>query len=149
MTINITDNTAGDAYAHDKRAIHELMTNWAAAVKIKDVAALTSMITDDAVFLPPGFPPIRGKQAVERMYRGFFPQFQAIEQTVVLEELEIMGDWAFAWGSEQSILVTQPTGSTIHTEGKGLSILKRQADGSWKISRGINNSLPQPSARAQ
>lgn len=134
--------TANFTVEGDRQAIEQLMTDWAAAVKTKDVARLASMVTDDAVFLPPGFPPIRGKQAVENMYKSFFPQFSTIEQTVVVEELEVAGDWAFAWGSERSVLIMQSGGSTIQMEGKGLSILRRQPNGSWKISRGINNSRP-------
>jgi ketosteroid isomerase-like protein len=65
-----------------------------AAVRAKDVARLISMVTEDAIFLPPGFPPIRGRQAVEAMYNSFFPQFSAVEQTVSIEEVEVAGDWA-------------------------------------------------------
>jgi ketosteroid isomerase-like protein len=58
-----------------------------------------------------------------------------------VEELEVAGDWAFAWGSETVTLVAQTGGSPIHMQGKGMSILKRQPDGSWKIARGINNTV--------
>jgi uncharacterized protein (TIGR02246 family) len=51
----------------DQQAIRKLAEDWAAAVRNKDVARPTNMITEDAVFLPPGLPPIRGKQAVEAM----------------------------------------------------------------------------------
>jgi ketosteroid isomerase-like protein len=74
------------------------------------------------------------------MYRSFFPQFSSIEQEAVSEEIEMMGDWAFAWGRESIVLVPQGDGTPIRMDGKGLSILKRQADGSWKCARAINNS---------
>ena len=142
----MTDNYSLDGEARplpdDRQAIQRLMAEWTAAVRAKDVSTLTTMVTEDAVFLPPGFPPIRGKQAVERMYTGFFPQFSSVEQTAVVEELEVAGDWAFAWGSETLTLVPQTGGSPIHMQGKGMSILKRQPDGSWKIARGITNAAP-------
>lgn len=141
------NNSIGGEARHfldDRQAIQQLMADWNAAVKAKEVGALTAMVTEDAVFLPPGFPPIRGKQAVERMYTGFFPQFSSVEQTAIVEELEVAGDWAFAWGSETLTLVPQTGGSPIHMQGKGMTILKRQADGSWKIARGINNSGLRP-----
>jgi len=40
-------------------------------------------------------------------------------------------------------------GTDVHMKGKGLSILKRQSDGSWKFWRGINNMTPQPLTKSQ
>jgi uncharacterized protein (TIGR02246 family) len=125
---------------NDTGAIERFTAEWNAAMKAKDVTRLVSMVTEDVVFLPPGFPPIRGRQAVEAMYRSFFPQFSRIEQEAVSEEVEVMGDWAFAWGTESTVLIPQGEGAPIRMDGKGLSILKRQADGSWKCARAINNS---------
>ena len=84
--------------------------------------------------------------AVKTMYESFFPQFGAVEQTVSLEEVQVAGDWAFAWGTEQFTLVPRAGGAPIEMQGKGMSILSRQPDGSWKFARGINNSLPKPAA---
>jgi uncharacterized protein (TIGR02246 family) len=126
----------------DRQAIQKLSEDWVAAVRSKDITRLTDMVTDDVIFLPPGFAPIRGKQAVEAMYNQFFPQFSGVEQTASVEEVEVSGDWAFAWGMESCVLVPHGGGSPIHLQGKGLSVLRRQSDGSWKFARGINNSLP-------
>jgi uncharacterized protein (TIGR02246 family) len=130
----------------DEQAICKLSEDWLAAVRAKDIPRLSGMVTDDAVFLPPGFPPIRGKQAVETMYRSFFPRFSSVEQSVSMEEVQLAGDWAFAWGTEKFTLVPQAGGAPIEIEGKGMTILKRQPDGSWKFARGINNTLPKPAA---
>jgi uncharacterized protein (TIGR02246 family) len=141
MTAIYSESTSGSLSPQDdRRAIQDLLASWIAAVKAKDVGTLTDMVTDDAVFLPPGFPTVRGKQAVEAMYKRFFPQFSNVEQTSVVEELEVAGDWAFVWGSESLVLVPQTGGARIEMQGKGMSILKRQPDGSWKIARGINNT---------
>lgn len=133
----------------DEQAIRKLTADWLRALGAKDVAFLSAMVTDDAVFLPPGFPPIRGKVGVEAMYRRFFPQFSSVEQTVSLEELQVAGDWAFAWGTEKFTLVPEAGGATIEIEGKGMTILRRQPDGSWKFARGINNAVPKPAAPAR
>jgi ketosteroid isomerase-like protein len=83
------------------------------------------------------------------MYRSFFPQFASVEQTVTIEELQVVGDWAFAWGSEELTLLPQAGAARIELQGKGMSILKRPPDGSWKFARGINNTLPKPAAPAR
>ena len=127
----------------DKQAIRKLSAQWLAAMREKDIAQLTSMVTEDAVFLPPGFPPIRGRSEVEAMYNSFFPQFRSIEQTVDIEEVQVAGDWAFAWGTEKFVLVPLAAGAPpIEMEGKAMSILRRQADGSWKFARGVTNTAP-------
>ena len=77
------------------------------------------------MFLPPEFPPIRGRQAVEAMYRSFFPTISSIEQEAVSEEVEVMGTGPSpgAW----NIVPASPGDSTpIRMDGKGLSILKRR-----------------------
>lgn len=126
----------------DREAISKLTEDWLAAVRAKDVDRLKEMVTDDVVFLPAGVPPIRGKQAVEAMYNSFLPQFSNVEQSVSTEEVQVAGDWAFAWGSETLILSPQGGGPAIQMSGKGMSILRRQPDGSWKFARGINNAAP-------
>lgn len=126
----------------EKQAIRALTEKWLAAVHAKDTAQLLTMVTDDAVFIPLGRPPIRGKKEIEAMYQLFFSQFSDVAQTVDVDEVEIAGDWAFTWGSEKMVLFPKSGGPAMQLEGKGMSILRRQPDGSWKFARGINNDVP-------
>jgi hypothetical protein len=41
---------------NDKQAIQQVGADWIAAMNAKDIAKLMTMITEDIVFLPPGFP---------------------------------------------------------------------------------------------
>jgi uncharacterized protein (TIGR02246 family) len=125
-----------------ERAICELADGWTAAIKEQDCGRLASMVTEDVVFLPSGFPPIRGRAAVEAMYRNFFPQFSSVLQTVSLEEVGVSGDWAFVWGTETTVLTPKGGGPAIEMAGKGMSILRRQSDGTWQFARAINNAAP-------
>ena len=142
MTKPASAHTAPEG--NDKQAIQQVSADWIAAMNAKDIAKLMTMITEDIVFLPPGLPPIRGKHAVEEMYKAFFPQFSSVQQTAVLEEVEVADDWAFAWGTESTVLVLQAGGASIQMEGRGLSIFKRQPDGSWRFARSLSNSAPRP-----
>lgn len=127
-------------------AIQKVMDDWSAALSAQDTARLLGLLTSDAVFLPSGYPPIRGLQAIEAMYSQFFPQFASVEQAAATGEIEVCGEWAFAWGSETMTLVPQSGGAPIRMQGKGLSLFRRQQDGSWKIARAISNSQPAPAA---
>lgn len=55
---------------------------------------------------------------------------------------DVGGDWAFAWETDSFFLVPQAGGAPIQMHGKGMSILKRQPDGSRRFARGINNTPP-------
>ena len=140
-------NQSTDADLTDRRAIERLNADWIAAVNARDVGKLTDMVTDDVVFLPPGFSPIRGRRAVEAMYQSFFPQFSTVEQTVTIEELVILDGWAIMWGAESLTLVPARGGLPVNLQGSGMTVLKRQNDGSWKFARGINNSVPSTTGR--
>ena len=129
--------------AADRQAIRQLTEDWLAAVRAKDIDRLTAMVAEDAVFLPAALPPVRGKQAVAALYRQFFPQFRRVEQTVSIEEIEIAGDWAFSWGFETFVVQPHDGGPEIRRQGKAISILRRQPDGSWLFARGINNTAPE------
>jgi uncharacterized protein (TIGR02246 family) len=123
-------------------AVHQLTRAWIEAVKTKDIDRLLSLVTDDVVFLPPSGPPIKGKQAVGDLYRSLFAQFD-VDQVANNEEIEVAGEWAFSWGFETLTLSPLGGGSPIRMRGKGLTVLRQQAEGSWKFARGINNSAPE------
>jgi uncharacterized protein (TIGR02246 family) len=137
-------DTSADRAASDDEAesIRELTARWTAAVQARDIDRLLGLVTDDVVFLPSSGPPIRGKEAVGDLYRSLFSQFD-VEQSASIEEVEVGGDWAFSWGAETLTLSPRGGGRPIRLRGKGLAILRRQPDGSWKYARGINNPSPE------
>lgn len=75
----------------DEEAIRSLFAAWKLASQGKDVDGLSKLITDDAIFLAPGQPPIRGRAAFEALYRQVLGAF-SFEQEWVFEEIAIFGD---------------------------------------------------------
>jgi uncharacterized protein (TIGR02246 family) len=122
----------------DRDKIRSLSQEWLDAMQAKDIDRLLSMIVDDAVFLPPGSPPVRGRAEVSNMFRTFFSRCNP-EQSVVIEEIQVCGDSAFSWGAETTKATPVAGGPPLTMRGHSLSILRRQPDGSWKFARGINN----------
>jgi len=57
-----TNNEATTGGRDDEQAIRRLTEDWLAAVKTKDTTRLEQMVTEDAVFLPPGHPPFEGNR---------------------------------------------------------------------------------------
>jgi uncharacterized protein (TIGR02246 family) len=128
----------------DRNAILGLLNRWRLATRAKDINAILQLVTDDVVFLPSSVPPIKGKKEVEKLYRAFFPRYREIKHEAIIEEVQIAGEWAFLWGTDELRLTPESGDKDIHMKGKGLSVLKRQSDGSWRFWRGINDMIPQP-----
>jgi uncharacterized protein (TIGR02246 family) len=131
----------------DEQAIRKLVADWKVAIKNKDVPRLLTFITDDAVFLTSNTPPLKGKKAVESLYRDIFARFN-VEQETTTEEIEVDGDRAFTWGTDALTLIPVAGGNPIKLKGYGMTILQRRPDGSWRIMRGINNMTPETSPPA-
>ena len=128
----------------DKRTIVALVDRWRVATKAKDLDVILALLADDAVFLPSTLPPLRGRDEVAKMYRDFFPRYREIQQEGSIEEVRVAGDWAFFWGTDELHLTPESGENKIHMRGKGLGILKREPDGSWRFWRGINNMTHRP-----
>ena len=129
----------------DDQAIRQLSRDFLAAEKAQDIPCLLALLTDDVAFLLPQFPTLRGKPAVESLYRTFFAQWES-EHTANIEEIRVFGNCAYAWGEESLKLKSRSSGHVLEMRGKGLSVLERQPDGSWLFARGINNLRPVPAA---
>jgi uncharacterized protein (TIGR02246 family) len=119
-----------------------LVDQWTAGVKAKDSTALASLVTEDCIFLAPNAPPMRGRLTVEQLYRSLFTRYDLV-QMIRFEETQLMGDWAFAWGVDDITMKPIDGADSVHFVGHGMSILRREPDGTWRFARGINNATRQ------
>ena len=123
----------------DREAIRQLGQDWVEAVHRGDVDRLLDLVTDDVVFMPHDAPSIVGRAAVEQAYRAVFAAFE-VEQTFAPEEIQVGGDWAFVRGTDAIEMKPRAGGDPIAVRGRGISILRRAEDGSWRFARGITNT---------
>jgi ketosteroid isomerase-like protein len=54
--------------------------------------------------------------------------------TIKSEETQVADDWGFDRGTYTYLITPKKEGESGFVDGKYLTIYKRQADGSWKIS---------------
>ena len=102
-----------------------------------DAAAIAALYTDNPKLLPPGFPMMTGKEAVQSFWQGAMDMGikEAILQTI---EVESQGDLASEVG--RFTLTMQPSGSESTTmTGKYVVVWKNQ-DGAWKLHIDIWNT---------
>lgn len=99
-----------------------------------DAAGCAAFFTEDVMLLPPDQPMIRGRKAFEKTYQSRIEDNSGGTHTNELVDFGVDGDLAYQIGT-YAIADSDPP-----EKGKFVNILKRQSDGSWKVSVSIFNS---------
>jgi uncharacterized protein (TIGR02246 family) len=123
----------------DEDAIRQLVATWLDASRAGDTDKVLSLMTDDVIFLTPGHPPMRGKAAFAASLASL-KSFD-IQGRSEIEEIEIVGDWAWMWTRLTVTMTPKNGGPPVERAGNTLSILDRRA-GAWKIARDANMLAP-------
>ncbi|HZI65911.1 MAG TPA: SgcJ/EcaC family oxidoreductase [Thermoanaerobaculia bacterium] len=111
-----------------------------------DIPAVAALYATDAMALPPESETLKGRAAIEAMWKGVREMgVQSIEFTVL--DVQSSG-----------ILMVETGKATMQVAGAGAAqatvsvkyvvVWKKQKDGTWKISHDIWNSLPTPAPTA-
>jgi len=132
----------GDSRARDLAEIEKLHRLDVEATLAGDQAALAEGMTEDVVILQQGRATEIGRQAtLEARLRNARPGFRALRYAPEFKEVTITDDgWAFEWGDFTGSFVASPGGEEQRVRGRLLRVLKRQADGRWKVARGMWNT---------
>ena len=105
-----------------------------------DLDGMMSQWTGDIVLLPPAGPIQRGRNAIAEASRGVGNSVEILEYVLEIQEVKVLGDYAYQWGTYRYRMRSRTGGEPIRTGGKLMRILQRQPDGSWKIFRGISTA---------
>jgi uncharacterized protein (TIGR02246 family) len=129
----------------DIAAIEETGNLYALALNTGDLELWLSLHTDDVVKMPPGAPSTFGQEELRAKMEPAFDNF-TFEMALYPEEAQVSGDLGFARGTYTVLMTPKAGGETISAmpDGKYLTIYKRQADGSWKLSHDCYNSNVPP-----
>jgi uncharacterized protein (TIGR02246 family) len=145
-----TEKPAADTRAADEAAIRAASKAWSDAAQAKDIAKVMSFYAPDAVAFPDREPIARGSVLIQNEWQGVLAvPGPGISWTTTAVDVAKAGDMASEYGAYQ-FLSTDKAGKTETTNGKYLLVWKKQADGTWKVSRDIDNQdmPPAPAAAA-
>jgi uncharacterized protein (TIGR02246 family) len=124
----------------DEQAIREVVATWMRATQVADGQTVLSLMTDDAVFLRPGHPPMRKGEfaaALRAQGQGSAPRFEGQSE---IQEVQVTGDWAFMWAN--LTVTADPQGGAPSTrKGNTLTVFRKQ-DGKWMLARDANMLAP-------
>jgi uncharacterized protein (TIGR02246 family) len=118
----------------DEKAIRDLVATWIASTKCGDTATVLGLMSDDVVFMVPGRAPF-GKAEFAAASAGM--KGVQIEATSDIQEITVSGDWAWL-RNRLRMTITPPNGQSIVRSGYTLTILRKGADGAWRVTRDAN-----------
>ena len=126
----------------DLRAIEAVNQRDVEAALAGDTAGMMSQWTDDFVLLQTAGPILRGRSTIAEAFRGAESSVEILESVLDIQEVKVLGDHAFQWGTYHYSVRPRAGGETVRTSGKLMRILQRQPDGSWKMHRTISTVDP-------
>jgi uncharacterized protein (TIGR02246 family) len=124
------------SHATDLAAIEELHRADVEATLTQDPKGLIDIWTEDAVRFNPGSPPAVGKQAIgaeNEKVRTQYPGFKVLSYAAKYKNIQIEDGLACEWGEHQGQYKLSPGVPPASFSAKGLHLLRRQSDGSWKF----------------
>ncbi len=130
---------------NDEQAIRDLITEWQRASTAGDLDRVLSLMDEDVIFLVPGQPPMRGRDAFAEGFRVVVQQAR-IEGSGEPEEVRVIGDWAFCWTTLSVTITPFDEGAPVRRSGNTLTIFRKKPDGSWVLFRDANLLTTEPSA---
>ena len=122
-----------NAFEADVAAINGLYDQWGIAANTGDLDHFMSLWADDAILMNPDTPAIFGKGPIRAYYRVLFEQFDIKVAIYGETEVQVSGDLAYSRGTGTLSVTPKEGGPTTLADSKWLDILKKQADGSWKV----------------
>jgi uncharacterized protein (TIGR02246 family) len=123
----------------DAQQIRQLVNSWIGAGKAHHLPALMDMMTDDVVFMTPGRAPFGRAEFgadVERT-KGV-----AIDARAAVQEIEVIGPRAYV-RNHVRVEITAPGQIPKRMSGYAMSVLRKEADGRWRIARDANLVMPE------
>lgn len=109
----------------DRAAIDALMDGLEAAYANGDIELLMSVYTEDLIYMGAASPAVRGA-ADFRVANDPVGAYNLVMQN---DEVQLSGDWGYARG-------------TYDGNDRYLMLVRREADGQWRIAREIWNIAP-------
>lgn len=116
---------------------------WAkVAYEGRDVDRILSYWTDDAIVLPPGLPSVVGKAALRQYVEGSM-QIPGFRITWESKDAMLSPDGQLAYlMSRNEVTMNAPDGMPITSEGRAVTIWRREADGEWRCAVDVWNAEP-------
>lgn len=136
----VQQNTRRSTGKDDKTEIDRLHQQIVEATISGQPKQLANLWDENGVRLTRGRPAEVGRATIEadnESSRAMHPEWKAVYYRPEIKDLQISGDWAFEWGVFETAHKESATANQVALHGEFLRVLKRQADGTWKLARAM------------
>src|SRR5438477_1361594 len=122
----------------------QISREWSRSAATNNLEKTLSYWADDAIVMSPGQPPIKGKDAIRAMIESTskIPGFK-ISWEPLSVSVSKSGDMAYMI-EQNKITVNDSLGNPMTEYNKGVTVWRKEADGSWKNIVDIWNAAPPP-----
>jgi uncharacterized protein (TIGR02246 family) len=129
--------TLQQRYTHkaDLAAIEKANQEGIEATLTQDPKRLIDLWAEDAVAFYPGSPPAVGKQAIgahNEKFHAQYPGLEVLSYTAKYKNIQVEDGLACEWFEKEAQYKPSPDAPPTSWHAKGLVVLKRQTDSSWK-----------------
>jgi uncharacterized protein (TIGR02246 family) len=122
--------------SNDEQAIRELIAAWMAASKSGDLDTVLGLMSDDVVFMVRGREPF-GKETYAEQTRTMAQSGMRMDGESEIAELQVLGDWAWL-RNRLRVTVTLPGKAPVVRSGYTLTLLRKNPEGRWQLTRDAN-----------
>jgi uncharacterized protein (TIGR02246 family) len=129
------------ATAAARDSVAAAMKGYVAALRTNDPASVSAWWTDDVVYMPANGPVVRGRAAFDSVLHGLFAANRLTDVVEHTDEILVDRDLAVQLGTYAETL-QPPRGAAVIDRGRYTFVWRRQADGTWKVARGMSANLP-------
>ncbi len=124
-------------HGRDEKAIRALVIRWHKAMGAADLAAVLSMISEDAVFLSAERAPMRGRAAFAQELMTL-TESCTIDSNAEIEEILVSDDLACCSATLTVSTMPRDGGAPVVRRGPVLSIFRKEPGGHWVLVRDAN-----------
>lgn len=121
----------------DETAIRALLARWLQATREGNIDEVLQLVAPDAIFLTAGQPPMQGHAAFADTLRHVLNE-NVIESSSEIDEVEVAGDMAYCRTTLAVTIISKHGKVPLRRTGHTLSILRKGADGQWRMTRDAN-----------
>lgn len=139
LLLSLVAGLAHGSEADDAEAIRQTNDFYAETLVAGAVDTLMTLYDEDAVLFPPNESPLHGKAAIRASWEAFFADWDTIEARSVIDEIIVLGDWAYGHGHYRGRSQSTDDGAVVLEALKFSGMWRRKSGGGWVIARDMFN----------
>jgi len=121
----------------DEDKIRELISEYQIALNNEEIEKISTLYSEQAIFMPPDVPAIKGVKEIVLTYEYLFSQFD-FELEFDVKEVVVSENFAYVLSNSEGTIESSETEE--NSKNQEIFILIKEGD-DWKISRYVFNSI--------